>query len=178
MLPALETARTRLIPASADDVDVLWALFRDPIVRRYLWDDVEVERAPVAEVVASAIAQNAAGRGIWIVRARDDDRMLGCVALVAAGAAAEVEPRMAGGVEVLVALAPAVQGRGFATESLRAVLDHAFATLALAEVFAAVDVPNEASHRAMLRVGFRVLGEADGSKYRLRSYRVGRPGDV
>ena len=175
MLPELHTPRTRLAPATAQDVDALWALFRDPIVRRYLWDDVEVEREPVAEVVASALAQNAEGRGLWLVRARDDGRMLGCVALVAVGAAAAVEPRMAGGVEVLVALAPDAHGRGFATESLRAVLDHAFGTLAQAEVFAAVDVPNEASHRAMLRVGFCVLGEGDGPKYRLRSYRLGRP---
>lgn len=175
MLPELETARARLVPATAHDVDALWALFRDPIVRRYLWDDAEVERGPVAEVVASACAQNAEGRGLWIVRARDDARMLGCVALVMAGAAAEVDPRLAGGVEVIVALAPSTHGRGFATEALRAMLDHAFGALALAEVFAAVDVPNEASHRAMLRVGFGVLGECDGPKYRLRSYRLARP---
>lgn len=174
MLPELETDRTRLVPATERDVDALWALFRDPIVRRFLWDDVAIEREAAAEVVASAAAQNGDGRGLWIVRARGDDRMLGCVALVAAGPAAAFEPRMAGGVEVLVALASESQRRGFATEALRAVLDHAFDTLAIEAAFAAVDVPNEASHRAMLRAGFTVLGECDGPKYRLRTYRVAR----
>lgn len=153
-------------------MDALWALFRDPIVRRFLWDDVVIGREAAAEVVTSASSQNGDGRGLWIVQTRDDGRMLGCVALVAAGPAAEFEPRMSGGAEVLVALAPASQGRGFATEALRAVLDHAFDTLSLGEAFAAVDVPNEASHRAMLRAGFAVLGECDGAKYRLRTYRI------
>lgn len=175
MLPEIETARTTLVAATERDVDALWSLFRDPVVRRFLWDDVEIERAQAAEVVTASAAQNEAGRGLWLIRARDDDRMLGCVALVAVGAAAEFEPRMAGGVEVLVALAPAEQHRGVATEALRAVIDHGFGALGLGELFAAVDVPNEASHRAMLRAGFAVLGECDGPKYRLRTYRMAPP---
>lgn len=174
MLPAIETSRTRLVPATERDVDALWALFTDPVVRRFLWDDVVIAREKCAETVADAAAQNASGRGIWLVRAREDDRLLGCVALLAVDAMVQYEPRMAGGTEVLVALAPTEHGRGFATESLRAVIDHAWRALDLGELYAAVDVPNEASERAITRVGFALLGECDGPKYRMRSYRLAR----
>jgi len=174
-LPSLDTLRTTLVPATPDDVDALWTLFTDPIVRRFLWDDAIVTRDQVAETVAAAARQGAEVRGLWTIRLRDADRIVGCVALLAVGTAAEFEPRMAGGVEVLVALAPAVQHRGYATEALRALIEYAWRALPIGALHAAVDVPNEASHHAMLRAGFAVLGESDGPRYRLRSYRLSRP---
>jgi RimJ/RimL family protein N-acetyltransferase len=73
-------------------------------------------------------------------------------------------------VEVLVALESAVWGRGFATEALRAVVDYAFATLGLAQLAAVVDVPNDASHRVITRLGFTPTGEHQGPVYRARTY--------
>lgn len=174
-LPTLATPRATLVPATPDDVDALWALFTDPVVRRFLWDDEIVARDRVAETVAAAAQQNAEGRGLWTLRLLGADAVVGCVALLAVGAAAEFEPRMAGGVEVLVALVPAAQHRGHATEALRALIEYAFRALPIDALHAAVDVPNEASHRAMLRAGFGVLGESDGPRHRLRSYRLPRP---
>lgn len=174
-LPTLATSRATLVPATPDDVDALWALFTDPVVRRFLWDDEIVARDQVVETMAAAAQQNAEGRGLWTLRLHGAGAVVGCVALLAAGAAAEFEPRMAGGVEVLVALAPAVQHRGHATEALRALIEYAFRALPIDALHAAVDVPNEASHRAMLRAGFGVLGESDGPRHRLRSYRLPRP---
>jgi ribosomal-protein-alanine N-acetyltransferase len=175
VLPPLETARASLVPATGADVDALWALFTDPVVRRYLWDDAVITREQAAETVAAAAAQEACGRGLWTIRPRTDGAIAGCVALLAVGAAAQFEPRMAGGVEVLVALAPRAQRQGLANEALRAVIEYAWRALDLAEIFAAVDEPNEASHRAMLRAGFARLGESDGPRWRLRSYRIARP---
>jgi len=175
VLPDLATERTTLTPAGERDVDALHALFTDPIVRRFLWDDVVIERAQAAEVVAASLAQNGDGRGLWVIRSRDDGAMLGCVALLAVGAMAELEPRMAGGVEVLVALDPAAHGRGLATEALAVLIAHAWRALAVDALFAAVDLPNVASHRAMLRAGFEPMGECEGPRHRLRSYRLERP---
>jgi RimJ/RimL family protein N-acetyltransferase len=178
VLPALETERAVLVPATAADVDALWALFTDPIVRRYLWDDATIPREQAAATVASAAEQNERGLGLWTIRLRGEAGIAGCVALLPAGAAADVEPRMRGGVEVLIALAPRVQQRGLATEALARAIDYAWSALGLAELYAAVDVPNEASHRAMLRAGFAALGEADGPRHRLRSYRLPRPASL
>lgn len=174
-IPTLDTTRTTLVPATPDDVDALWTLFTDPIVRRFLWDDAVVTRDQVAETVAAAAQQNAEGRGLWTIRLHGADAVVGCVALLATGTAAEFEPRMAGGVEVLVALVPAVQHRGHATEALRALIEYAWRALPIDALHASVDVPNQASHQAMLRAGFGVLGESDGPRYRLRSYRLSRP---
>jgi RimJ/RimL family protein N-acetyltransferase len=174
-IPVLATARSTLVPATPDDVDALWMLFTDPVVRRYLWDDAIITRDQVAETVGAAAQQNAEGRGLWTIRPRGADLVVGCVALLAVGSAAEFEPRMAGGIEVLVAVAPAVQQRGHATEALGALIGYAWRTLPIDTLYAAVDVPNEASHHAMLRAGFAVLGESDGPRYRLRTYHLARP---
>jgi ribosomal-protein-alanine N-acetyltransferase len=175
VLPTLETARAVLAPATESDVDALWSLFTDPVVRRFLWDDVVISREQAAATVASAAEQNARGLGLWTIRPRDDGSTAGCVALLPAGSAAEFDPRMQGGVEVLIALAPRAQHRGLATEALACAIAYAWRVLAVDALWASVDVPNEASHRAMLRAGFALLGETDGPRHRLRSYRLARP---
>jgi RimJ/RimL family protein N-acetyltransferase len=178
LLPTLETPRATLVPATGADADALRAIFDEPAVRRYLWDDAPVAREQVTALLASAAEQCARGLGIWTIRLRGSDSILGCVALLPAGAAADFEPRMRGGVEVLIALATRVHGRGLAGEALARAIEYAWSPLGLAELWAAVDVPNAASHRAMLRAGFAVQGETDGPRYRLRSYRLARPDGV
>jgi hypothetical protein len=39
-LPPLSTRQLDLRPAVAGDLDALWARWRDPDVRRYLFDDI------------------------------------------------------------------------------------------------------------------------------------------
>ena len=46
-LPALTTRRLQLIPATADDVDVLWNVWQLPDVRRYLFDDLALHRVTI-----------------------------------------------------------------------------------------------------------------------------------
>jgi RimJ/RimL family protein N-acetyltransferase len=87
-----------------------------------------------------------------------------------ASTAAEYDPRLAGAIEPLAAFAPAVWGRGYATEALAAVVRHAFEQLGLAQLAAVVDVPNEASRSLARRLGFEITGECEGPRYRLRTY--------
>ncbi len=65
----LNTGRMRLRPISSDDVDALHALWTDPDVRRYLWDDRIIPRETVEEIVAHSLATFEAGR-FRILRAR------------------------------------------------------------------------------------------------------------
>lgn len=44
MQPILESPRLRLRPVAPDDSAALWALWCDPDVRRYLWDDRVISR--------------------------------------------------------------------------------------------------------------------------------------
>jgi hypothetical protein len=48
-LSSLDTLRTTLVPATSDDVDALWTLFTDPLVRRFSWGDAVITRDQVAE---------------------------------------------------------------------------------------------------------------------------------
>jgi len=172
MLPDLRTARLCLQPATDADVDALWALFLDADVRRFLWDDVRIARAQAAEAVEAWRAQAAEGLGAWTIHPREGGGLLGCVALVPVGAAAAFEPRLSGLVEPLVALWPAAWGRGYATEALERVLGYALEERGLPRLAAVVDVPNQASHALLARLGFAAVGESEGPRYRLRCYEL------
>jgi ribosomal-protein-alanine N-acetyltransferase len=141
----LVTARLDLVPGTLADVPALWELWTDPDVRRYLWDDqvipVERARALVADGVAAA---RASGLGLWTVRRRGAEEIVGFCGLL---------PNTSGEVELLYGLAPACWGQGLATEAARAVLRHAFDDLRVACVVAATDPPNRASIRVLERLG-------------------------
>jgi RimJ/RimL family protein N-acetyltransferase len=101
----------RLRPAEHADLDRLWALWTDPDVRRFLWDDVTISREHAAEVLGGLIeAGVASGRGLWTWR-----------------------------------------------------------------LSATVDLPNEASHRLVRRLGFVRREELDGPKYRMIRYTLDAP---
>ena len=169
--PGFETPRLALIPAGHDDVDALWAVWRDPEVRRYLFDDVPVTRERTAEILEGALAQVRDGLGVWTVRVRRATPVVGAVALLrVADAIAAYDARLAGGVEPVASLLPAVWGLGYATEALEPLLHHGFTECGLKQVVAVVDVPNEASHRLVRRLGFTLTGESDGPVYRMRTY--------
>src|SRR5919197_1550540 len=159
MLPNLITARLDLRPASGDDLDMLWALWAAPDVRRFLFDDVPVTRERAAEVLGHCIQAAEAGLGLWLASLRDTETVIGCVGLMAASTAAQYDPRLVGAVEPLASFSPSVWGHGYATEALAAMVRYAFEQLGLAQLAAVNDVPNEASDRLVKRLGFEVMGE-------------------
>jgi RimJ/RimL family protein N-acetyltransferase len=167
MIPTIETERLTLSPVTAGDLDALLELWRDPDVRRFLWDDREVAREEASEVLDACTALGEDGLGLWTVRIRENDALAGCVGLRPAETPPQIEP--------LAAFHPVHWGSGYATEALRAVLDHAFATLALPELVAAVDVPNEASRRLVERLRFRRTEEVRGPKYEMIRYALPAP---
>jgi 8-oxo-dGTP diphosphatase len=70
-------------------------------------------------------------------------------------------------------VAPPVQGRGVATEALRAVLALAFETVGLAAVFASTKPENTASRRVLEKVGLR----SDGRRVRVEAVARGEVWD-
>jgi ribosomal-protein-alanine N-acetyltransferase len=133
-------------------VDALHALWTDPQVRRWLWDDVVIDRATAAERVAASEASFAsAGWGLWAIELRGHHSLLGVAGLV------EMDPAI--GPEIIYSLHPDHQGRGYATEASRAVLAHAFDALGFARLPGRTDTPNRASARVLERLGMRFEGE-------------------
>jgi ribosomal-protein-alanine N-acetyltransferase len=166
-LPELVTPRPRLVPVGLHDLDRIHALLVLPEVRRFLCDDRVLPREVVAELLRSGISRQAEGLGLWSVL----DPSGGWIGLLGLspveGAALEARPDFAGEVEPVVALHPAAQGRGYATEALRAALGHAFGTLRRDRLVALADVPNTASAAMLRRAGFVELGRAPGPLHEL-----------
>ncbi len=172
--PSIDTGRATLVPATRADLDALWMIWREPDVRRYLFDDQAVGRERAVEVLDACLAEAVHGRGLWTIRVRDSPSVIGCAGLMPVGWV-EYDASGAGLLEPVVALAPAWWHRGHAGDALRALVDYAFASLGLDRLAGATDVPNVASHRMLTRVGFVPQREYQGTHYRMRTYLMERP---
>ena len=166
----LHSQRLAFRPVGGADLNELWRLWTDPDVRRFLWDDRAITREEAATTIADCEALAQRGLGLWVLRSKDSDALIGCAGLFPVTTAAMYEPRLAGLVEPLIALAPEHWGQGYASEALQALIDHATSHLGIAQLAAVTDVPNERSDRMLRRAGFIELSETDGPRYRLRTY--------
>jgi ribosomal-protein-alanine N-acetyltransferase len=168
---ALTTRRIRLAPVTAGDIDVLWTIWRGADVRRYLFDDIDVTRERVEEIVRTIVLPSQVRKlGIWLARMQASAVVIGTVGLLPVTTSALYAPRLQGEIEALAAFDPSAWGNGYATETLEALIDYAFRDLGLVRLAAVVDVPNEASHRLVARLGFAVSGEFLGPRYPFRTY--------
>ena len=164
-LPCLTTPRLALVPAVDADLDALVALLQQPEVRRYLCDDLVFPREQIAGFIDRARGNWPRGLGIWMLRERG--RCIGSVELKPVE-----QPGLDGEIEPMIALDPDCWRRGYAAEALRAVIAHAFETLALPRLVALVDEPNLDSHRLMQKIGFTPTGACAGLRFPLAIYRL------
>ncbi len=175
MLPTLRTERLRLDAATDSDIDALWAIWREPDVRRYPWDDAAIERPVFVDAIGRSESLASGGIGMWTIRVATAPDPVGAVALVPVGHAPPRDLGPGPHVELIYSLSRRFWGRGLAREAIAAVVGYAFDTLALRRLVAVVDVPNAASHRSLLRTGFRRTGDSDGPKHRLAWYALAAP---
>lgn len=139
--------------ATLADGDALHAIFTEPGVRQYLFDDVLLTRAESERHVEASISH-----GAWVIL--HDGEIIGLTSL---------RPT-AEGRELIIMIGERHWGRGIAFEAARTAMRHGFEVLKLPRILAAVDLPNERSHRLMERLGFAPVDETDGPGHRLRSY--------
>ena len=147
-----------LRPLEPTDADALHAVFTEPGVRQYLFDDTLLTRAETQAHVAAALTHHA-----WVVEL--DGQVAGFASLRPVG-----QDR-----ELMIAISERCWGRGVAFDAARAAMRHGFEVLKLDRILAGVDLPNQRSHRLMARLGFVPTGETDGPKYRATTYEVLRP---
>ena len=140
------------------DSDALHAVFTEPGVRQYLFDDILLTREETQAHVEVALTHDA-----WVVEL--DGQVAGFISLRPVG-----EDR-----ELMIAISQRCWGRGVAFDAARAAMRHGFEVLKLGRILAGVDLPNQRSHRLMTRLGFRPTGETDGPKYRARTYEARPP---
>lgn len=147
-----------LRPVELGDGDALHAVFTEPGVRQYLFDDILLTREDTRKHVEAVC-----DHGAWVICL--DGVIVGLTALRPVG----------GDRELMIAVSERCWGRGVAFEAARAAMRHGFEVLKLDRILAAVDLPNERSHRLMARLGFVANGETEGPKYRARTYEARRP---
>ncbi len=150
----LVTRRLLLRPFRTEDADALYDLRSRPEVLRHLyWPPATPDG--VRDVVAQRLTMTTlAADGDYLVLAvevADTGRFIGEVDL-------GLVSTEHGHGEIGVILHPSAQGHGYATEAAGALLDLAFGALKLHRVSAQTNAGNQASARAMLRLGMRQEG--------------------
>lgn len=153
-----QTARLFLDPLQPEDEKQLHALFCDPEIRRYLWDDESI--AP--EVTQGVIERSQElfteeKAGLWAVRLEPEGDLIGF-----GGYWYFFEPPER---QILFGLSPKVWRQGLATELVKELLSYGFNELKLAEIIGCTDEPNLASQRVMTRAGMKLVGRQPGPKW-------------
>jgi RimJ/RimL family protein N-acetyltransferase len=147
----LLTERLRLRRSRPEDADQISAYRSDPDVNRYQgWERTDPNgiRAEILDM-----SERAPGEIGWVqlsVEERESGRLVGDVGL----SAVDGEP---GTVKVGYTIAPAFQGRGYATEAVLALLGYAFGTLGAELVRAYASAENAPSIRVAENVGMRLI---------------------
>jgi len=141
-----------LRPCTESDIGTLHALWSDPDVRRWLWDDRITELKEVQDLVAESLESfRTRDFGLWM--AEREGRVVGFCGL------RDATDWLPGQIELLYGLEPKYWGLGYATEASVALLGHAFDVIGLDQVVAAADSPNEGSVRVLERIGMTLERE-------------------
>lgn len=150
--PELTTRRLHLRRFRPDDVDGLHACFGDPEAMRFWNSPAAKSSAETARwVKALGDAKSPHTWLGWALAKKSSDR---CIGMVNYHHREQRNRRL----EIGYILAPALQGKGFMTEALQAMLAYCFADLNVHRVEAIIDPGNAASIRLATRLGFRLEG--------------------
>jgi RimJ/RimL family protein N-acetyltransferase len=145
-VPTLETARLRLRPWQASDIDAYASMCADPEVMRYLGVGAPLSRRDAWRSMAMFVGHwQLRGFGTWAVEEHATHRFVGRVGLH--------QPEGWPGLEVGWALDRAIWGRGYATEAGRVSLDYAWRVLGAEHVISLIAPENAASIRVAERLG-------------------------
>jgi RimJ/RimL family protein N-acetyltransferase len=148
----LSTERLVLRRFRPEDAPVFAAYRSDPEIARYQSWEAPVSRAAAATLIERFGTDDPRSPG-WFqyaVELRSDGSLIGDV-----GVHRHDNRRQA---DIGFTLAPAYQGRGYAVEAVRRVLDHLFTEEGLRRVSAECDARNLRSARLLERAGFRREG--------------------
>ena len=141
--------RLSLRPVEVEDVDALHVLWTDEQVRRFLWDGEVIPLERTRQIVDKNRGLfDAYGFGIWGVRERGSDELLGF--------SGYWHFRTPPSLELLFGVAASYWNRGIATESSRRVIRYAFEDLGFDKVEASTDLNNAGSIRVFAKIDMQL----------------------
>jgi RimJ/RimL family protein N-acetyltransferase len=147
--PVLETARLRLRPYDAGDLDAMAEMFGDAEVTAFTYLGRQ-DRAGTERVLAEYCGFHLAnGYGMYAILDRGTGKYLGEAGLFVPPAVASTEL-----LALRYALSRSAWGKGIATEASSAVIEDAFGRLDKRAIIAGVVPDNLPSMRVMDRLGF------------------------
>jgi RimJ/RimL family protein N-acetyltransferase len=155
--PRLRTARLTLRAHEAGDLDAVAAMWGDPDVVRHITGTPSSREECWMRILRYAGLWPIKGYGYWAMEEKATGRFVGDVGL--ADFARELVPQLYAAPEAGWVVAPDAQGKGYATEAMRAVLAWADAHLGTATM-CMLDEANAASMRVAEKCGYRELARA------------------
>ncbi|MBI3288956.1 MAG: GNAT family N-acetyltransferase [Elusimicrobia bacterium] len=154
----LETKRLVLEPIEPRHAAALFEPLRDAAIYRFIPRDPPSSVEKLAERYARLQAGDPDGKQAWLnfaVRLIEGPVYIGKVqATISADAA-----------DVAYLFSPRHWGQGYASEAVRALIDHLFAAYAVRVVRASLDTRNERSAALLERLGFARVGRADNADH-------------
>ncbi|MFN8185762.1 MAG: GNAT family N-acetyltransferase [Gaiellales bacterium] len=156
----LETERLTFRLLRMDDLDRLYALYRDPEVRRYFPEGTlthEQTRDELEWIID--VSYRRYGFGLWATTDRETGELIGRCGLIPWTIDGRDE------VEVAYLLARDRWGRGLATEAASAILRYGFEQLRLTRLVCLVDPEHLTSRRVAEKIGMTLerVGEIEGA---------------
>lgn len=152
-IPVIETQRLKLRAHTLTDLAAYRALWADPIVVKYTAGVPQTAEDVWHRYLRSQGHWTVMGYGYWAVEEKDSGRMVGEVGF--ADLHREMTPSLDGMPEAGWIMSPAVHGKGYATEAIRAINDWGNAHFGGARTCCIISPDNEPSIRVAEKTGYR-----------------------
>lgn len=151
--PALETERLTLRGHALGDFAESAAMWADPAVTRYITGRPSTEEEVWARLLRYAGHWALLGFGYWVVREKATGRFVGEVGF--ADFKRDLTPSIAGVPEAGWVISPWAQGKGYATEAVRAALGWGEARFGGSRTVCIIAPENTPSLRVAAKCGFQ-----------------------
>ena len=153
----LETKRLILRRLTIDDLDALYALYRDPEVRKYFPEGTLTYEETREELVwIIDVYYGRYGYGLWATIYKETGKFIGRCGLIPWKI--EQQPE----VEVAFLLDKAYWGQGLATEAAQAIVHYGFEQLQLSRLICLMDPEHLASRHVAEKIGMTLEEELPG----------------
>lgn len=175
-LKILETNRLLLRRPVPDDLDALYALYRDPEMRRYFpQEGISPDCTLTYEETKEELEWFLNGHpkrpelGLWATILKENGAYIGRCGLLPWTVDGQDE------VEVAYMIDKAYWGRGLGTEAAQGIRDYAFETLGLNRLVSFIDPQNAASAKVAVHTGMTFEREATDEHGPYHIYSIARP---
>jgi RimJ/RimL family protein N-acetyltransferase len=150
--PTIETERLRLRAHTRYDLEACFAVWGDPDVTRFIGGKPSTREEAWNRIVRCAGLWCLLGYGFWAIEEKDSGSIAGDIGVMEAKR--DIDPSFEGEPEAGWALSPSMQGRGYASEALAAVLGWADKHLDAPKLVCIISPQNSPSLKLAAKFGF------------------------